>query len=897
MILSSIHLANQAVVEEHYQKFLRDASSVLPCWRDLFQQDGAPASAVSSEPNQATGDLRIYDLIHGYRTHGHLFAQFNPLAIHPPEEPPQLMLKAFGFHESDLSSMVPTCGLLPQSRAPLSDVIRVLKEIYCNRIGIEYLGESSPEVDLWLQQRIEPTRCRANLSIEQKRAILQQLNRSELFELFLHKNYTGQKRFSIEGGETLIPILNALVEQSAESGCKEFVLGMAHRGRLNVLCNILGKSYSEIFSEFEEGHIPDSFEGSGDVKYHKGFASEIVTSRGNKVRVVLAPNPSHLESVYPVVEGQVRAKQVKTGDGEPKDRVLPIVVHGDAALAGQGIVYETMQMYNLPGYGNGGTVHIVINNQIGFTTLPKDSRSTLYCTDIDRSFGAPVFHVNAEDPEGCIYATNLALELRNRFHCDVFIDLVCYRKFGHNETDEPAFTQPLEYQLIKKKKPIREIYRAQLIQQGILEREVAEALEADFERALHEARAVGKETIKAYATKSEKTVKADLFAESSTGVELETLRTIADRFCSIPDGFNLHPKLQHLLKSRLEMVHASAPVDWGMAEHLALGSLLWEGCHVRLSGQDTRRGTFSHRHAMWIDQTDARKYFPLSKLKSGQGRFDVFNSLLSEYATLAFEFGYSVSYPEALVLWEAQFGDFCNGGQVIIDQYIATAEQKWALRFGLVLLLPHGYEGQGPEHSSARIERFLTLCGDDNMCVVYPTTPAQMFHLLRRQMVRSLLKPLIVFTPKGLLRYPACVSPLQDLSTGSFQPILDDSNRPQNPKRLVLCTGRIYYDLIAEREKRKVDDLAIVRVEQLYPLHVARLTEILTSYQDVSQIYWVQEEPSNMGAWTFMEPALKALIGHPVTYIGRDRSASPAAGSYARHLKEHQAILTALFTS
>jgi 2-oxoglutarate dehydrogenase E1 component len=886
---------NSDFLEDQYQKYLADPSSVLPSWRKLFKQ--LPLSQIPLV-SPATGgqDARIDKLIRAYRTYGHLQAQTNCLQTKDPEDIAELAPKTWGFSEADLSHAFATEGLLAGKTATLSAIIHELKQIYCHKIGLEYMGLGTPDIEQWIQSQVEPTRCRVELPIGQKRMILQQLNRSELLETFLHKNFTGQKRFSLEGGETLIPMLSALIEDAAEKGCDEFILGMAHRGRLNVLSNILNKSYGEIFSEFEEGYIPQSFEGSGDVKYHKGFSSEIITQRGRKVKVSLSPNPSHLESVYPVVEGQVRARQVQRGDRGAKDQVLPIIIHGDAAVTGQGVVYETMQMHGLPGYSNGGTLHIVINNHIGFTTLPRDARSTRYCTDLAKAFSAPVFHVNAEYPEDCVYAMHLAFGIMHRFRRDVFIDLNCYRKYGHNEGDEPAFTQPIEYQLIRKKQPIRELYRAQLIQQGVLEREVAEALETDFEKSLHEARNLGKRAA-VETPREERAAAVDLLAPVDTTVPVSTLKTIAERFSSVPETFHLHPKLQQLLHTRLAMVNGEQPVDWGMAEHLAIASLLWEGWHVRLAGQDSRRGTFSHRHAMWMDQVEEKKYFPLSKLKEGQGRFDVFNTLLSEFAALGFEFGYSVAYPDSLVIWEAQFGDFCNGGQVIIDQYIATAEQKWGLRFDLVLLLPHGYEGQGPEHSSARIERFLALCAQDNMIVANPTTPLQMFHLLRRQLKRPARKPLIVFTPKGLLRHPQCVNSIQEFAIGGFQTIFDDPASPKKVKKLVLCSGRVYYDLIAEREKRKVNNIAMVRVEQLYPLDQPLLKKVIAPYLSAKEVCWVQEEPRNMGAWGALRSQIEGLLdrGPRLQYIGRERSASPAVGSYTQHLKEYASIMNTVF--
>jgi 2-oxoglutarate dehydrogenase E1 component len=764
----------------------------------------------------------------------------------------------------------------------------------------------NPELSEWIRQKVESSQLEADLTIERKKMILDYLNKSELFEVFLHTKYVGQKRFSLEGGETLIPMLAAFIERGADLGADDFVVGMAHRGRLNVLCNILKKSHSDVFSEFEEGYIPNSYEGSGDVKYHKGFFSDFITEHGKKVQVSLTPNPSHLESVDPVVLGQVRAKQSKLKNGEGRGNAVPILVHGDAALAGQGVIYESMQLCRLPGYSTEGTIHFVINNQIGFTTLPRDGRSTRYCTDIAKSFGSPVFHVNAEDPEGCVLVTLLAAEIRKKFQVDVFIDINCYRKYGHNETDEPAFTQPLEYQLIRKKRPIREIYRDALIHQGVVEKSVAESLEEEFKKALaDELKELksGKEAPKKVADIKglEKNPDEPLEQQAPTGVPLPTIEEVARKFCTIPDDLKIHPKLAHLIQERLSMVQGEKKVDWGMAEYLAYATLLWQGIPVRLSGQDCGRGTFSHRHAVWMDQAKEETYSPLAHLRKGQGAFEVYNSPLSEYAVLGFEFGYSLSSPEGLTIWEAQFGDFSNGAQIIIDQYIATSEQKWGQKSGLVLLLPHGYEGQGPEHSSARMERFLTLCGNNNMQVANPTTPAQLFHLIRRQMMKQERKPLIIFSPKGLLRHQECVNSIVDFTKGSFQEFLDDPHPSKSTGRLCFCSGRIYYDLIEARAKAtnrsRAEDITILRVEQLYPLQIAKLKELLEKYKGFKECIWVQEEPSNMGAWSFMQLSLAGFLPKNVTasYVGRPRSASPAAGSYALHKQQHQAIIEALF--
>jgi len=909
-----------ALVEEMYVTYQADPQSVDPSWRKFFesvdqgeQPEEVPEEAAKRREKRekepiavkkvvvsADGDTRIANVIDAYRTYGHLMASVDPIATGKAPEPRELSLATLGFKEEELERNFPTCGLLKEDSAPLKKIVEALRDIYCDGVGVEYMNVGNIELQKWLQERIEPTRFKIELTIDQKRMILQHLNKSELFESFLHTKYVGQKRFSLEGEETLIPMLDAIYEFGAQHKVEELIIGMAHRGRLNVLVNILNKSFKEVFGEFEDSYIPESVAGSGDVKYHKGYSSEVKTEAGPKVKISVTPNPSHLEAVDPVVEGQVFAKQITEG----KEGVVPVLVHGDAAISGQGVVYETMQLGRLKGYSTGGTIHIVINNRIGFTTLPRGGRSTHYCTDIARTFDAPVFHVNAEDPESCVYATMLAVEMRQLFGCDVFIDLNGYRKYGHNETDEPAFTQPLEYQLIRKKKPIRELYRDYLVKQGVLERYMAETLEQEYKKALDRA-------LKGAQVASEHKGLVDkvkgknpegFFAAVDTAVPLDTLRNLIKVSSRVPEGFNIHRKLGNLVEKRRKVAANSTDensVDWALGEILAFGSLLKEGTDIRLSGQDSRRGTFSHRHGVWVDQKNAKKYFPLRHISKDQGRFDLYNSPLSEYGVLGFEYGYSISTPEALTIWEAQFGDFCNGAQVIIDQFIATGEQKWGTRSGLTLLLPHGFEGQGPEHSSARMERFINLSGNYNMQVTYPTTPAQLFHLLRRQVKRKETTPLIVFTPKGLLRHPKCVSSLKDLSDGHFQEIIDDAQASTKAKRVVFCSGRIYYDLIAGREKFKAKDMAIVRIEQLYPFHMTRMQEIIARYSSASSFFWVQEEPSNMGAWKSLRvPIGEALPkGAELKYIGRKPSASPATGSFTTHKKQLNELINAVFSS
>ncbi len=889
--LSFANLENIDVLEELYKKWQKNPESIEGTWRYFFEgmELGSqfPQGIISQSP-----DLRIFSLINAYRSYGHLMAKINPLAKEPHEVPRELELKTLGFSESELSASFPTCGFLKQETAPLKEIIEGLKRTYCGTIGIEYMGLGSPEIEKWIQERVEPF-FDLRLASEDKIKILTQLSQAELFEAFIHTKYVGQTRFSLEGGETFVPMLHALLETGAKEGISDMILGMAHRGRLNVLANILGKSFIYIFHEFEDHFDPEGLEGTGDVKYHKGIEGDYEVD-GKKIHVVLSANPSHLEAVDPVVEGGVRAKQELKGKLKRQEAVA-LLIHGDAAVAGQGVIYETMQLSKLNGYHTGGTVHVVINNQIGFTTLPKDGRSTLYCTDIAKAFVSPVFHVNAEDPEGCVAVAKMAIQLRQRFGCDVFIDLNCYRKYGHNEGDEPAFTQPLEYQQIKEKRNILEIYEERLIQEKILSEAEIQQLENQFKAKLAQALEIAKQP----SQEGSKPIQAGsqlniLLKPIDTKISIERLKQLTQKMCQVPSNFNLHPKIQRLLNERLQMIESSS-LDWAMGELLAYASLVTQGIHLRLSGQDTRRGTFSHRHAVWVDQMNAQRYFPFSHLASDQAPCDLFNSPLSEYAVMGFEFGYSLMYPKSLVIWEAQYGDFYNGAQIVVDQFIASCEQKWGLKTNLVLLLPHGYEGAGPDHSSGRIERFLQLAGDENMIIANCTTPAQCFHLLRRQALLHLKKPLIFFTPKMLLRYPLCKSSINEFSQGAFEEILDDPSPAQNSSRILLCSGKIYYDLVQERTKRSSQD-AIVRIEQLYPLHLEKLKAIFKKYPQIKKCIWVQEEPKNMGAWEYIQPQLETILGDiPLEYIGRMRSAATSTGSHRQHKIEQQQILDKIF--
>lgn len=897
-------LENISFVEEQHARYLADPSSVDPSWRHFFEGIEFASFLYAAQFTKEECDHRVWQLIQAYRRYGHLLAPINPIALCPPVPPACLSLERFGFKQEDLTKPFPTFGFTKTPTAPLSVLIEILTSIYSSRIGFEYMDLGNPELEQMIQERIEPSLA-INLSVEEKRLILEALNQSELLESFLHTRFAGQKRFSLEGLETLIPVLFELIEEGGRLGIEEMFLGMAHRGRLNVLANLFKKPYSIIFREFEDTFYPLlTIEGSGDVKYHKGFSTKVKTRKGTDISLHLAANPSHLETVDPIVLGETRARQTQLKDQEKK-RVLGILIHGDAAIAGQGIIYEILQLYRLEGYTTGGTLHIVLNNQIGFTTLVEEDRSTTYCTDIAKSFGAPVFHVNAEDPEACIFAAKLALEIRQKFQCDVFLDINGYRKYGHNEGDEPAYTQPLEYRLIREKTSIRQLYRNQLLSQGHLEHSLAESMETAFKEQLAKELAVAKaeadkppDLKSAFGSFWKESVKAKIFDSFETKVDAAKLKQAFELGSLIPEGFHLHPKLQKWLDERKKMIQADPvepSIDWGFAESLAFATLLLQGVPIRLAGQDARRGTFSHRHMAWVDQETSLRIIPLAQM-SGAAHFELINSPLSEYAALGFEYGYSWIAPETLVLWEAQFGDFSNGAQIIIDQYIASAEQKWFLTSSLTLLLPHAFEGQGPEHSSARMERFLQMCANENMQIANVTTSAQFFHLLRRQALRSLKKPLIVFTPKSLLRAPICASPLNDFTQKNFEEVLDDPTPIRNAERILLCTGHVFYDLLEARTKR-ASKASIIRIEQIYPLHREKLKSLIERYPNAEKVIFVQEEPQNMGAWDYLRPLLQELLPSklPISYAGRKRSASPAAGSHHVHEQELQALLDEAF--
>lgn len=890
---------NLEILEANYQRWRTDPNSVEESWRLFFEgfelgqaQSAAPAAA-------GGGEAGIIRLIDAYRDLGHLIARLDPLGD-PKSSHPLLELSQFGLSEADLDKTFDASQFMGLTQATLRQLLAALRETYCRSIGVEYMHIQDPRVRRWLQERIEPRRNQPKMAQRQKLRTLMELHFAELFEKFLHTKYVGQKRFSLEGSETLIPVLDALLEKAADSGIREVVFGMAHRGRLNVLVNILGKPYEEVFHEFEDNFLPNSIDGDGDVKYHLGFSSDRVSARGSKIHLSLTPNPSHLEAVNPVVEGRCRAKQFLSGD-ETRSLGLPLLIHGDAAFAGQGLVAETLNLSQLNGYRTGGTIHVVINNQIGFTTSPSDARSTLYCTDVAKMIEVPIFHVNGEDPEAACYVAELAVEFRQTFHKDVVIDMYCYRRHGHNEGDEPSFTQPVMYAKIKDRPTLTEVYTETLILRGDLKVEETEAITREFQAKLQAATekvtAGPRQTgMKGYAGRWSNLSRQYSHAPVETGVSQETLQEITRAMTTVPAEFAAHPKALRLLETRGQEMRERKPVDWAFAEGLAFGSLLLEGTTVRLSGQDSRRGTFSQRHAVLYDHRTGEPYFPLKALAKNPEQFTVFDSLLSEAAVLGFEFGYSLDMPDALVLWEAQFGDFVNGAQVIIDQFLVCSASKWQRDSGLVLLLPHGYEGQGPEHSSARLERFLQLCGEDNIQVCNPSTPAQYFHVLRRQIKRNFRKPLVLMTPKSLLRHKLCVSPWEQMTRGGFQEVLDDTLDPAKARRVVLCAGKVYYDLVEQRAKNRVDDVAILRIEQFYPFPAQQLERTLSRYRKAKEWVWAQEESLNMGAWTFLDPRLRAL-GLQVKYVGRDSSASPATGSRLVHLREQKELVDAALTA
>jgi 2-oxoglutarate dehydrogenase E1 component len=905
---------NLPFVDDLYHQYRADPRSVDPSWRRLFENGISHAEiGFSTAPAQATAPVamaqaaapyearftRMFALVNAYRVRGHLEAQLDPLNHLVREPHPDLDPRSYGLEESGLERVVPAGGLTGVVEASIREIIARLRATYCSKIGIEMMHITDAASRTWLYQRMETLHAEPAIDRDTQLHMLRGVAAAELFEQFCHTKFVGTKRFSLEGGETLIPLLELVIECAGMHGLDEVVLGMAHRGRLNVLYNIMGKSAGDIFAEFED-IAPETMFGGGDVKYHLGYSSDRVTRMGHKMHLSLAFNPSHLEAVDPVVVGRVRAKQRRRGY-RAYDKVLGILVHGDAAFAGQGLVAEVLNLANLRGYRTGGTVHVIVNNQIGFTTAPADSRSTPYCTDVAKMTQVPIFHVNGDDPESVAQVVRIAMDYRREFRSDVVIDMYCFRKYGHNESDEPGFTQPVLYKRIEQHPTVREIYSRELIERGVVTQTEIDALVAKQHELL------AKEHARPRSSRPRPSAMGgywsgyvggpDTLPEVDTSVPRDLLQQISERVTAIPTGFHPHPKIVRLFEQRAKMGRGELPLDWGMGELLAFGSLVWNGTLVRVSGQDSRRGTFSHRHAVIVDQLDESEYTSLEHLHERQAPFRIYDSPLSEAGVLGFEFGYSLDYPDGLVVWEAQFGDFVNGAQVIIDQFITSSEDKWERLSGLTLLLPHGFEGQGPEHSSARFERFLELCAEDNIQVCYPTTPSQYFHLLRRQVLRKWRKPLIVLTPKNLLRLPAARAPLQEFTSGHFQRILFDPEPPNRVRRIVLTVGKIYYELYEERKSHPGSEAALVRLEQLYPLPDAELQRAIEAYPQAEEIVWVQEEPANMGAERFLQMRLLRLAGsRRVHFVSRPESASPATGSHDAHKMEQAKILKQAFS-
>ncbi len=946
--LSFLTGANSEYIAHLYSSYLKNPSSVDASWKDFFitlndreitilrelhgaswtpnenrrdqngfenvqpansnsNTHGAPSAAVSGDAKQAATDsIRALQLIRAYRARGHLLATLDPLGLKQIDYHPELDPAHYGFTDADKNKKIFINGILGMEYATLDEIHDALKKTYSAHIGVEFLHMSDPTEKQWIQDRIEGPRNHTDFTVNGKRAILQRLTAAENFEKFLHTKYVGTKRFGLDGGEAMIPCIEQVMKRGSQLGLKEIVVGMAHRGRLNVLTNVMGKPFTAIFSEFQGvSAVPDDVQGSGDVKYHLGTSADRDFD-GNVVHLSLTANPSHLECVNPVVIGKVRAKQAQRGDTDGT-AVMPMLLHGDAAFAGQGVVPETLMMSDLPGYRIGGTMHIVINNQIGFTTRPQFSRSGPYCTDVAKMVGAPIFHVNGDDPEAVVHVARIATEYRQEFHKDVVIDLYCYRRFGHNEGDEPAFTQPLMYKRIKDKVTTREMYASQLESESVITAEDSKAMSDEFNKYLEEA---------FEATKSYKPNKADYLEGKWTGMKVaygddrrgETsvptakLQEVGKVLYTVPSSFTANPKVVRLLEAKKKMFETGKEFDWATAEALAFGTLIKDGYAVRISGQDVGRGTFSHRHAIMYDQNTEEKYIPLQHIADKQPKFEAHDSPLSEFAVLGFEYGYSLAEPKTLAIWEAQFGDFVNGAQTIIDQFISSGESKWLRMSGLVMLLPHGMEGQGPEHSSARPERFLELCAEDNWQITNITTPANYFHALRRQMCRDFRKPLINMSPKSLLRHKLCVSDVADFGPNtSFHRVLWDTDRdtlakPKDIKRVILCTGKVYYDLLQERRDRKIDNIMILRVEQLYPFPHKILMEELAQYPN-AEVIWCQEEPQNQGYWHFVDRRIEAVLaegkhkaGRP-RFVGRIPAAAPATGLLARHQAEQAKLL------
>ena len=899
---SYISNAHPEVIDSMYAQYKNDSQSVDITWQKFFEgfefaRTDFSSGSGSAVPENVSKEFKVIQLINGYRQRGHLFTKTNPVRERR-QYTPTLEVENFGLSIADLDTVFQAGNEIGIGPSKLRDIVAHLQQTYCGSIGVEYLFMREPKIVKWIQSRMESSKNTPSFTIEEKKTILEKLNQAVLFENFLATKFVGQKRFSLEGGEALIPALDAVMETGADLGIQDFVLGMAHRGRLNVLANILNKQYKDIFTEFEGRTSEDSL-FDGDVKYHLGYSSDQLSNGGKHVHMSLTPNPSHLEAVDPVVQGIARAKidhKHKSDNG----KVCPILMHGDAALAGQGLVYEVIQMSQLDGYKTGGTIHLVTNNQVGFTTNYLDARSSTYCTDVAKVTLSPVFHVNGDDVEAVVFVSKLAMEFRQTFHRDVFIDILCYRKYGHNEGDEPRFTQPILYKAIAKHPNPLQIYVEKLTNEGSISADEAKQIEKEFKSKLEENLAEARQTEKAKISSflegtwnGLKQADKNSFDKSpDTAVDKKTFTQLAEKITLLPKDKKFFNKIEKIFEERSAMIK-NDNFDWAMGELMAYTTLMNEGHHVRLSGQDVERGTFSHRHAVVKVEDSEEEYIPLNSI-GVKAQFHPYNSLLSEFAVLGFEYGYAFASPQDLVIWEAQFGDFFNGAQTIVDQFISSAEYKWKRMNGLVIFLPHGYEGQGPEHSSARMERFLQMCAENNMQIVNATTPANHFHAIRRQLKRDFRKPLICFTPKKLLRFPACVSSISDFTSGGFKEVIDDSNvKPNEVKTLILCCGKIYYDLAERKAKEEAIDVAIVRVEQLYPYPQIQIDAILAKYKNTKKIYWAQEESENMGPWTFI---FKNLHKSGIEYVGRHESASPATGYMKFHNEQSELIMQKLFS-
>ncbi len=935
LLWSTSHISggNASYVEELYDQYLYDPNAVPEEWRSYFEQlprvDGVvtqdtPHSVIRdhfellgkrrARPIAAPGtggvnieherkQIKVVQLISSYRFRGHQKAELDPLGLMERELVPDLELSFHGLTPADLDTVFQTGNLfIGKDEAPLSEIINALETTYCRHVGAEIMHITNLAEKQWLQQRLESVRSNPEYSPEMRKSILERVTAAEGLERHLDSKYPGTKRFGLEGSESFIPLLDGVIKRSGYYGAKEVVMGMAHRGRLNTLVNILGKNPAELFEEFEGKKLVDT---SGDVKYHQGFSSNIMTP-GGEIHLAMAFNPSHLEIVSPVVEGSVRARQDRRDDSEG-GTVVPIVVHGDAAFAGQGVVMETFQMSQTRGYGTGGTIHIVLNNQVGFTTSKRqDARSTEYCTDVAKIIEAPIFHVNGDDPEAVMFVTQLATDYRYEFKRDVVIDLVCYRRRGHNETDEPSATQPLMYQAIRKQKTTRTLYAEHLVNEGIVSQDEADTMANEYRAALDR----GEHVASGLVSVPDKSLFVDWSpfightwqTEGDTGYDLKKLQDIAQSVCNIPDGVQVQRQVAKIYDDRRKMVNGALPLNWGMAELLSYATLLEQGFPIRITGQDVGRGTFSHRHAVVHNQRDAGTYVPLHHIAEDQPVFDMYDSFLSEEAVLAFEYGYATTAPNGLVIWEAQFGDFANGAQVVIDQFITSGEHKWGRLCGLTMLLPHGYEGQGPEHSSARLERYLQLCAEHNIQVCIPTTPSQIFHLLRRQAIRPMRRPLVILSPKWILRHKLATSTLEDLAEGHFQNVIaDNALESAGVKRAIICSGKVYYHLLEEREARGQTDVALIRLEQLYPFPEVELKKALAPYRHLQDVLWCQEEPMNQGAWYSSQHHLRRVIHDMdpnlyVNYVGREASAAPAAGYMALHMEQQNKFINEALT-